>query len=440
MVVEKNKNNLILPVALGLVLFFAYYYLGVKAFVAGFGLLLGVMISTVDIRYGLYGATLIMPFLPNSLALAVFLGLGVFFFLYQVLKGTIPLYTGGLITMVLIYLVMMIIQTVTSIYPVLSIRDLGLHMAGILYLIVIVNTIKTKEDLYTFLVVLMTGAVIVSIIGLIQAVVGVEIQEEWVDTSNNIGLTTRVYSVFGNPNILAEYLVFMIPVGVGLFWFTTNLSQKVFYGLGLVIMFVTLGLTMSRGGWLGIAMAALVFVLLVDRRLLLMAIPMVLVGLMVLPQSIINRLVSIGNLSDSSNDYRLKIWSITGEIIKDYPVAGLGLGHQPFMEVFNTYIRTMPIYHAHNTVLQMIVELGFVGFGIFIMFMYTFMTRSIGRLIIDNDDKYTKYIGAGVLAAIAGVFTHGMVEVLLYLPKIIFMFWTMMAVLIVLSNIKGEEI
>ena len=44
-----------------------------------------------------------------------------------------------------------------------------------------------------------------------------------------------------------------------------------------------------------------------------------------------------------------------------------------------------------------------------------------------SEDSFYKYIGVGVAAGIVGVFTHGLVENILYLPKIILAFWTLVA-------------
>lgn len=417
------------------ILFFIYYFLGMKYFLASLVLAIGLIFSLIDMRFALYGISFFIPFLPNSIALASLLGLGLVFFLRRILKNHEKLESSPMIAIVLVYFLMITIQTVSSFDPRGSLRDLGLHMAGIIYFLVIVNTIRDKKDLNTFLTLIFASATLVALIGLAQAIVGVEMQSEWVDVQNNPDMRLRVYSVFGNPNILAEYLVMTIPIGVGLFWHTKSLKKKTVFLIALAIMFSCLGLTMSRGGWVGIAMAALVFVILVDRRLLLLAFPIAILALVFLPDAILNRLLSIGNLSDTSNAYRLDIWRITGEIIRDHPIAGLGLGHLPFSDIFNTYIRTMPIYHAHNTILQLLVEYGLAGFSIFAMMMYAYIKNPIKYAIVNNhSDLYIKYITAGVLAGLVGVFTQGIVEVVLYLPKIIFMFWMLLAILYILCK------
>lgn len=49
-------------------------------------------------------------------------------------------------------------------------------------------------------------------------------------------------------------------------------------------MLIALVMTMSRGGWLGIFVAAFIFVLIVDKRLLLLSIPIILIMIPFLPK------------------------------------------------------------------------------------------------------------------------------------------------------------
>ena len=99
---------------------------------------------------------------------------------------------------------------------------------------------------------------------------------EWLDTENNTDIAVRVYSVFLNPNILAEYLVLMTPLAVGMTWYTKSMRKKFLFLASTAVLLICLVMTLSRGGWVGIALAALAFVLLVDKRLILIAIPIVL--------------------------------------------------------------------------------------------------------------------------------------------------------------------
>ena len=444
MVINKNKTSYLIPVILSIVLLMVYLLLGSTYFLAGLVLAMGGFLSLINIRIAIYAVTFAFVFLPNSLGLMAFAGVGAVYFLRRIFveKERIkPSIYAGVIG---IYFLIIIIQTFTSIDVMGSIRDLGIHTVALMYLFAVYNSIKTKEHLNHYITVLLAAVTIVAAIGILQGFTGVEIRSEWLDVQNNPDIAVRVFSVFGNPNTLAEFLVMFSPLAMGLFWNTKVFKKKFIFGVAVAIMLACLILTMSRGGWIGIAMAALVFCILVDKRLLLLALPIGFVALLVLPSTVINRLLSIGNTADSSNSYRFQIWDVTKEVILDYPVAGVGFGHLPYKEVFETYIRTMPIFHAHNSFIQTVAEIGFAGFMVFITMLIMFIRYPINTLVKQvkyiKQDSYLKYVGVGVAAGLMGVFTHGLVENVLYLPKIIFSFWILVGIGALGIKILNKEV
>jgi len=206
-------------------------------------------------------------------------------------------------------------------------------------------------------------------------------------------------------------------------------EKKFLFAGSTGILLICIVMTLSRGGWVGIALAALAFVLLVDKRLLLLGVPMVLGGLAFLPQKVVDRITSIGSTVDSSNMYRIKIWQITRDVIRDNMVAGVGFGYVPFKETFERYIRTMPIYHAHNTYLEVAAEIGLIGFIFFILLLILLSLKYTYVNLVKSQDKYYKYLGAGLFASIIGIMGHGLVEHFLYIPRIIFTFWIVLGII-----------
>ena len=301
-----------------------------------------------------------------------------------------------------------------------------------------VNSVKSKEDFNKIVVMLVFSATLVALYGLFQYIVGVEMEAAWLDVENNPDIRTRIYSVFHNPNILAEYLIMTIPLSVSLFWHSKRIHKKIIFLGTTLIMSLALVLTLSRGGWLGFAFSAFIFIILVERRLLLTLIPITLGGVYLLPQTIINRILSIGNLSDSSNAYRITMWEITLDIIKDNWVAGVGFGHLPFKQTFETYIRTHPTFHAHNTYLETAAEMGIPGLIVFLLFLFTLFKYGIKKLV-KSEDKYISTVSAGVLSGLGGVMFHGAVENVLYLPKIIITFWILVSFILTLVRIQDGK-
>jgi O-antigen ligase len=131
------------------------------------------------------------------------------------------------------------------------------------------------------------------------------------------------------------------------------------------------------------------------------------------------------------------MWKITLDIIKDNWLVGVGFGHLPFKATFETYIRTMPTYHAHNTYLETMAEMGILGFIIFTIFIFVLFKYSIKKLV-KGKDNYIKTMAIGVLSGLAAVLAHGAVENILYIPRIITTFWILVALLLTLIRISDK--
>ncbi|MDY3118453.1 MAG: O-antigen ligase family protein [Peptoniphilus sp.] len=401
--------------------------------------LVGLMVFFENPMISLIACTFGYVFLPDILVLMLLYGTFGLYLFRKFVKKDDPLIVAGHEVVPYMYFVLMIVQTVTSMYLMGSLRDLAIHTGGFMYLIFLVNEIKTEEQLHHIVVAVAVAATLLALVGIYQYVVGVDIKKEWVDTSSNGAIRARAYSVFGNPNIFAEYLVMAIPLTVGIFWSTKRDGVRLlFFGM-FAVQVLSLVMTMSRGGWLGLAVAAFVFVCLVRKELLLLAIPVLGAGVFLVPESIVSRFMTIFNLADSSTSYRFKIWEITETMIHDHFFIGLGLGHLPFKMVFEQYIRTMPIYHAHNTFLEVFAEMGIIGFLLFVVFVASIFVN-LARYPLKSDDAYIKIMGAAVSASFAGMLFHGLFENIFYMTKITTTFWLLLAVTFALVRICKKRL
>lgn len=93
--------------------------------------------------------------------------------------------------------------------------------------------------------------------------------------------------------------------------------------------------------------------MLLNPRVLVLApvvLPVALVALyFVLPDTVISRFTSIGNLEDTSTSYRVSIWMGTIAMLKDYWLCGIGPGTGAFNLVYPAYsYNAANAQHAHN--------------------------------------------------------------------------------------------
>ncbi len=142
----KQKKELILPVALGILFSFIYYKLPLNYFMFLVLGTIGVVLILYEIRIGIYLAVLMLPFMPDMLNLLYLIFLVGVYIYKGLFKMTNPLSKEAVDIPIIIYALLILISTITSIDPSGSFRDLAIHFTAIGFVLVVINNIQTKED------------------------------------------------------------------------------------------------------------------------------------------------------------------------------------------------------------------------------------------------------------------------------------------------------
>src|SRR6056297_110239 len=357
-------------------------------------------------------------FLPDPLTLLIFFITIAVIFLDLISHDSFEYNITPISNIMFILLSIFTIRTVLSVDRSGSIRDFVLNVGSILFIYLWTQLDLSKEKFKKIVYFLIFTGFLAGLYGIVQYIIGVPMKSGWVDP--NSGIETRVYATFENPNIFAEYLIMIIPVGYGLI-----LSEKKFKNRVLILamggaIFASLLFTFSRGGWLGATAGAFLFLFMYQISMLIKFIPIGFLGLMMLPSSIIGRIASTGSLQDASNFYRMQIWRKSVEIVKNYPLTGVGLGFNSFRKISAKYITEADPYHAHNTYLELAVEIGIIG----LFFVVMLGLKLLGMVHhILKVDKNNGTLMLGFFAGLISLMVHGMAEHVLYNPKIILLFW-----------------
>lgn len=432
-------DNLIYP-AISIIAFAATYrFLGMKLglLIALFFMVLPYFTTRKFLLLNLY--LIGFNFLPDIVSIVGAFGICTLYLIDIYIYKKESLNMNTFFVPVVFALLMMIINTFTSLNVIGSVRDLAMNMAGISLLISINSAVKTKDDFNKILTSIAINAALICLWGIIQYKFFGTVRREWVDADVSSQISARAYSVFMNPNVFAEYIVLVVPLIVSLFW-THKDGFKKFVFLGVVgLLMLSLLLTFSRGGILSVGISALTFLFFLYRPLLALSIPFGLLGMSFLPENIRNRILSITNVKDSSASYRFKIWQITKDVVKDHPVAGVGFGHKPFKQTFERYIRSMPIFHAHNTYLEVMAEGGATGFITFLFVVIISLIETL-RIIYKTTDRNVKAFACGLVASIVGILAHGMFEDIIYINRIILLIWIILGLTMALKNINKKTI
>jgi O-antigen ligase len=383
----------------------------------------------------------IVPFAGKVLSLVAAFGLFLLFILTSIVRDNRRFTISKGTVLAFFYFIMITINSFLSINPGGSMRDLGIHAGGLLVMFTIINSPLKKKDFSWMFNFIALAGLIVSIYAVYQYIVGVPMGSGWVDTSQNIGLTVRVFGTFENPNIFAEFLIMSLPLVIarGL----QNISERKYLsGMAFCIpagaMVVALLMTASRAGWLGFAFGMVVLVLLINMKFI---IPMAFGGVAMiplLPESILQRIGTIGSLSDSSNLYRYNLWKSSYEIIHDFFVTGIGTGYLAFRTITPYYMKNMAPYHSHNTYIQTMVEFGLVGLLIFLAWCFILFKEGADAAI-KSTNFTAKVYGAALTAGFCSVLLHGMAEHILYYSKIMLWFWIFVGLIIKVKELNEVD-
>ena len=298
-------------------------------------------------------------------------------------------------------------------------------------------------------------ALIVSSYGIRQQYLGVEQLATWNDPDSVLAHDTRVYSYLGNPNLLGGYLLPAIALSAIAIVVWRGWIQKTLAVLMFGVNFACLFFTDSRGAWLAaIALATVMFVLLywwwrdyLPRFWRIWLLPLVFgagAGLLMVAilgvESVRLRFLSIfAGSEDSSNSFRQFVWRTVHQIIKQYPILGIGPGNEAFNAVYPRYMDSRyPALSAYSIYLEHLVEMGYVGFVTFIGLI--FATFYHGWIQMNRLRKSRNYRGLwtiGAIAATVGLLVHGVVDTVWYRPSIHTLWWLMLG--IIASQCSEEE-
>lgn len=299
------------------------------------------------------------------------------------------------------------------------------------------NTKKLKEVLWCLWLALM----VTSLYAVYQGAVGVEVDQSLTDTSFNAGMPGRVYSTFENPNNYAELIVMLLPLTAALAFSVKNIWVKLALFASMALPLGAIGLTLSRSGWLALAGAVVVYLLLYKPWLIF---PMVGLGVLAvpfLPDTIVRRAMTIGSMNDTSNKYRTYIWDGSLKIIKNYGVTGIGLGPSNFGRIYPSYanISAINARHSHMLYMQVIIEMGIFGFISVMWTVLGIMKETWAAVKKKWSEPLCRFTGIAVISAMCGMGAMAFVEYIWYYPRVLFTFFTVLGIGLSVVNIVGKE-
>lgn len=234
----------------------------------------------------------------------------------------------------------------------------------------------------------------------------------------------RIFSTWVNPNALAGMLLIGIFVGFGLWASCKAIDQKALVLSGVVLIGLALFLTQSKGGILAagvgavLLLAAQVFFARKAEGRFKPILVWAAAGLCIAAlsfattRSSVNaapgsapRIAQADSTQEQSQGFRTLLWRSSIELAKMNP---LGWGPGTF-RYESTRPGLVPSTHlAHQGFLQLLAEMGFVGLGVFVVFLLMWLLEMFrGK---PESDLGKMSLKAGVFAAVAASLAHNMVD------------------------------
>lgn len=346
----------------------------------------------------------------------------------------------GIVFFITVFLMVYGIAALTSFSMLNSFSIWAIYFVFTSMYFVIINTVKTEKTLMNLLTAFVISGFLVCLYGVAQYLFGWDTSQAWIDEQMFEDIKMRIYSTLGNPNVLGEYILLVLPASVGLMWVHKKAAPKIVYAGISAFMFLALILTFSRGCWIGIMFAAAIFITFAAGKLWglgLIALPMLPI---VLPESIINRFSSIGNMDDSSTSYRVYIWMGTLAMVKDFWLSGIGMGQKAFTQVYPFYsYNGIVAPHAHNLFLQILVESGVAGIGVFLIIALLFLRRIMVAYGAGGKGAKLSTLMTALAAGACGFLLQGMFDNCFYNYRVMLVFWCTLAMGRVCASIAEEK-
>ncbi len=201
-------------------------------------------------------------------------------------------------------------------------------------------------------------------------------------------------------------------------------------------------LTRSRGTLLGLILSMMV--LFPRRKVLVSLVSLFLVALiLVLPVK--NRLTPDAIVAKLRTDDRVSIWLTYLEVVKDYPVMGIGFGMEMWKDqsLWDKYASRLPpekrtiMQDPGNLLVSTLTRLGIVGLILWFYVLIAFTKMSWGVVRKGRDD-FIKDFGICLSAAFVAYFVKGMFEpALSHVPAIVS--YEIFAMMTILWRMQNED-
>jgi len=261
------------------------------------------------------------------------------------------------------------------------------------------------------------------------------------------GWSYRAYGLFQHPNFLGDYLAFVIPLIIRLFYFDRS-KKYYFYGIMLGISLLSLFITFARGAWIGMILAVGMMLMIdvamqhfrkVKKVSIAVSILFVTVFLIHYMPSIQKRFETDLSAKGGSARIRIPLMKVALRMIHDRPIIGVGFtnyelwaGDYAFQ--YGVFSKKTLSQIVHNSYLLMAAEIGIPGLLIYLIL--------IGKILASAASNYRskipiiRNVSIGILWGMVAVLLEFMTGPDYMVHEILNMFWILAGVVVALKKLN----
>jgi putative inorganic carbon (HCO3(-)) transporter len=279
-----------------------------------------------------------------------------------------------------------------SLYPEASKAQVSDLFKSLAIYLTMVNLVTTPRRLLVMCLAMIAASIVTSVGVINWYNAGIDLVE---------GFRGRWVGMYADPNRMAMSVGIIIPLAVALFVRKeSSLLVRCTCAVAVVVAMIAIVFSHSRGGFLGLAAAMMVWTLREKRLAQTVVVALLAIGMVVFaPKSFWNRTETVSHFEeDASAMGRVYAWHVASAISMDRPILGVGVG--TFMHVWPLYAppEAHQTHAAHNVFLQVIAELGLLGTALFLVFV----GGGTGGAFEASSHREIGWLARGIAASVVG--------------------------------------
>ncbi|MCT4542087.1 MAG: O-antigen ligase family protein [Vallitalea sp.] len=338
----------------------------------------------------------------------------------------------GLIFFAIIYLILVFVNSPNLNIGIEGYRAVVQHM---LWFFLMVQLLDSKKVIYRTIWIFIIGIGFIGVHGIYQYITKAPMLGNWVDSTETI--TTRVYSITKSPNALGSLLIYFIPIAFSMIIANKDIIKKIIAVIFTLTMSLCILFTFSRGAWMGAFLSILIFLILINKRMIMPVVTIILIAMMNINSlwKRVSYLFTPEYIAKAKNGGRLYRYYTSIEKWSESKILGLGIGRYGGAVATN---HNLSPYYMDNYYLKTLCESGILGFGAFIILIISTIYK-LYRYILGASVKEDKIVMYGVFSGLCGVLIQNTVENIFELPFMVVYFWVLAAVIVSLFKVNENK-